>query len=83
VKYWEIIANNLKKADWQRCQVISERLHERQHDSPAGLASSERNLAAFKIHCAPCEARQVAESLAEIQTEKHKAASFGTVTARF
>ncbi len=48
VKYWEIIANNLKKADWQRCQVISERLHERQHDSPAGLASGERKSRRFR-----------------------------------
>src|SRR4029453_3795838 len=68
---------------WQPAQIVTERLHERQHYASSGLASGERNLALFKIHCSPRKARQVAEPLAEIQTEKNEAAPFGIIPARF
>src|SRR5437667_1178095 len=70
-------------ARWQRCQVIAERLHERQHDSASSLARCESNLASLEIDRAPCKLCQVAESLSEIQSEKHKAAPFLVVAARF
>ncbi len=70
-------------ARWQRCQVIAERLHERQHDSSPGLAGRECNLASLEIDGAPCEFCQVTEPLSEIQAEKHKTAPFSIVTARF
>src|SRR5205823_15058959 len=60
-----------------------ERLQKWQHGSPPGLASSERNLAGLEVDRAPGEPCQVAEPLSEIQSEKHEAAPFDIVTARF
>jgi hypothetical protein len=68
---------------WEPCQVIAKRLHKRQHDPPSGLASNECNLALFEIHRTLCKTRQIAEPLAEIQTEKNEAAPFLILTARF
>ena len=66
-------------ARWQRCQVIAERLHERQHDAPPSLARCERNLAGLEIDSAPSELCQVAEPLAEIQAEQHETAPLDIV----
>src|SRR5262249_24918100 len=68
---------------WQRCQVISERLHQRQHDAPSRLARCERNLAGVQIDRAPREPSQVAESLADIEPEQNKATPFGIFTTCF
>jgi hypothetical protein len=58
-------------------------LHERQHNSPPRLACSKRNLTTLEIDRTPCKFRQVAETLSEVESEKHKAASFGILAARF
>jgi hypothetical protein len=59
-------------ARWQRSQVITERLHERQDDSPSGLARCERDLAVVEVNGAPCEPSQIAETLSEIKSEEHE-----------
>src|SRR5262249_24266639 len=38
---------------WQPAQIVTERLHERQHDAPSRLARRERNLAGGQIDRAP------------------------------
>jgi hypothetical protein len=70
-------------ARWQLAQVIDERLHQWQHDAPAGLASCERNLVLLEVDRSPCEACQVTEPLADVKAEQHKAAPFLVVLARF
>jgi hypothetical protein len=70
-------------ARWQRRQVINERLHERQHNSPSCFACAEGNLACLQIDRPPREFCQVAKPLAEIQAEKHDTAPLLIITAGF
>ena len=54
----------------KRGQIVDQRLHERDHNSPPRLACGKRNLARFQINCAPRELCQIAEPLPEIHRKE-------------